>query len=357
MAYSEILALSRQAAAGGLNPWFDHRLKAQIDRGLFLSEAQLEQVRDRIIGQLADYRQQAGIGTAVLGMSGGVDSALTAALFKQAGWRVIGFTLPIHQNPEETERGIEACTALGIEHFHLDLSAEYGVMVDGLGRLDAALPDQDTEAARTRRGNVRARLRMIALYDQAHRFGGLVASTDNFSELGAGFWTLHGDVGDLAPVQGLIKSWEIPWLARAVGVPEKTWRTKPTDGLGIGSGDEAQIGATYLEWDIMVFAIADALETAQAADAGQLAQALGTGQDDHAGKILTTVLDRLRRTWHKRVNPIRLDHPLADRFALIDRTDEILFRPRVLRRPDVDPGGPEGGLRAAGNGGGNGTDG
>ncbi|MCZ0960930.1 NAD(+) synthase [Paracoccus benzoatiresistens] len=335
MSYSEILALSRQAAAGGLGPWFDDRLKAQIDAGLFLGEDQLGKVRDRIIRQLADYRDQAGVGTAVLGMSGGVDSAVTAALFKQAGWRVVGFTLPIRQDPVETERGVEACEALGLEHFHLDLSPEYEAMVAALGRVDEALPQADTNPARTRRGNLRARLRMIALYDQAHRFGGIVASTDNFSELCAGFWTLHGDVGDLAPVQGLIKSWEIPWLAREVGVPEKTWRAKPTDGLGIGGGDEAQIGATYLEWDITIFAIAEALRENPQLTATSLADALELGGDDHARRILDTVLARLRMTWHKRVNPIRFDHPLAHRFALIDRTDESLFRPAVLRQQDA----------------------
>lgn len=346
MPYSEILALSRQSAAGGLSPWFDARLKAQIDAGLFLEEDRLARVRDRIAGQLADYRTQAGVGTAVLGMSGGVDSALTAALFKRAGWRVIGFTLPIRQDPVETERGAEACEALGLEHLHLDLSPEYEAMVAALGRIDEAMPGSDDTPARTRRGNLRARLRMITLYDQAHRFGGIVASTDNFSELCAGFWTLHGDVGDLAPVQGLIKSWEIPWLARDVGVPEKTWRAKPTDGLGIGGGDEAQIGATYLEWDIAVFAIAEALgrDPRLAAKAvanplaetlaETLAEALDMGGDDHARRILGTVLARLRMTWHKRVNPIRFDHPLADRFALIDRTDEALFRPSVLRQQE-----------------------
>ena len=124
MLYSEILALSRQTASGGLTPWFDRRLKEQIDQGLFATEAQLIEVQQKIIDQLAAYRQQGAVGTAVLGMSGGVDSALTAALYKAAGWRVVGFTLPIHQNPVETERGVEACEALGIEHLHLDLIIE-----------------------------------------------------------------------------------------------------------------------------------------------------------------------------------------------------------------------------------------
>ena len=156
MLYSEILTLSRHAASGGLTPWFDRRLKEQIGQGLFATEAQLSEVQQKIIDQLAAYRQQGAVGTAVLGMSGGVDSALTAALYKSAGWQVVGFTLPIHQDPIETERGIEACAALGIEHLHLDLSPEYEAMVSALERVDAALGTDDSTAAGTRRGNLRA---------------------------------------------------------------------------------------------------------------------------------------------------------------------------------------------------------
>ena len=330
--YDEIMEMSRQASTGGLSPWFDGRLTAQIDQGHFLDGDQLDDVLARLLRQLVQYRDQAGVRTAVLGMSGGVDSALTAALFKQAGWRVIGFTLPIRQDPEESERGIEACEALGLEHVHLDLTPQYESMVGAIGQIDPPLSDSDEEAARTRRGNLRARLRMMTLYDQAHRFGGLVASTDNFSELGAGFWTLHGDVGDLAPVQGLTKSWEVPWLARAVGVPERTWRAKPTDGLGIGAGDEAQIGATYLEWDIALFALHAALERNPRLDASELVASLGIEEDGHARGVLETMVTRLQRTWHKRVNPIRLEHPLRDRFGQMDAIDESLFRPPVLRR-------------------------
>ncbi|CAN5687207.1 NAD(+) synthase [soil metagenome] len=327
----EILELSRQARRGPLSPWFDAELDAAIEAGVFLSGEALEGVTARLIGELAAYREQAGVGTAVLGMSGGVDSALTAALLKKAGWRVIGFTLPIEQDPEETERGVEACGALGLEHRQLDLTEQYRSMVAGLGGLDAELASGDAAAVRTRRGNVRARLRMITLYDQAHRFGGLVASTDNFSELAAGFWTLHGDVGDLAPVQALLKSWEVPWMARAAGVPERTWRAKPTDGLGIGEGDEAQIGATYLEFDLAVAALGRAMAAHPGRDAAGLVAALDLGDDEHARGALDAVLGRLRTTWFKRINPITLHHPAAERYALLEMIDAQLFRPQMLR--------------------------
>ncbi len=327
----DITDLSRQSARGPLSPWFDARLRDQAGRGLFLPPDALGDVLSRLIGQLSDYRRQAGVGTAVLGMSGGVDSAVTAALLKRAGWRVIGYTLPIEQLPEETTRGVEACEALGLEHLHLDLSPQYRAMVAALGTLDPDLPGGDTGPLRTRRGNLRARLRMATLYDQAHRWGGLVASTDNFSELGAGFWTLHGDVGDLAPVQSLLKSWEIPWLARACGVPESTWRAMPTDGLGIGAGDEAQIGATYLEWDVVIFAAIEALRDDPALGADDMVAALGAGDDPAAARAIATVMRRLRGTWFKRMNPVALDHPLASRLEILSSMDERLFRPAVLR--------------------------
>ena len=325
-----ILDLSRQRQRAPLSPWFDRRLDAAIAAGEFLPEDEVDRVGGQLCQDLVDYRDQAGVGTAVLGMSGGVDSALTAALLKRAGWRVIGFTLPIEQDPEETDRGTEACAALGLEHQNLDLTEQYQSMIAGLGHLDSALVAGDGEAERTRRGNVRARLRMVTLYDQAHRYGGLVASTDNFSELAAGFWTLHGDVGDLAPVQSLLKSWEVPALARALGVPERTWRAKPTDGLGIGAGDEAQIGASYLEWDLMVLALMEADPDKAGADA--MEATLQLGDDSHARRVLDVVLRRLGRTWHKRVNPITLDHPFRDRFTPLAALDARLFHPAMLRR-------------------------
>src|SRR3546814_9904731 len=84
----EILDLSRQSRRGGPSPWFDRRLRAQVDRGLFLPGEALARVGETLVGELVAYREQAGVSTAVLGMSGGVDSALTAAMMKAAGWQI-----------------------------------------------------------------------------------------------------------------------------------------------------------------------------------------------------------------------------------------------------------------------------
>ena len=332
--FDEIISGGHRTEAERLSPWFEARLRAQIDAGRFPSPASLREAGRALVERLRDYRKESGISVAVVGMSGGVDSALTAALLKDAGWRVIGATLPVNQDPEETEKGSEACAALGLEQVHLDLSQAHGHVVAALDTLDAGLAGRDDAAARTRRGNLAARLRMSALYDQAHRHGGIVVSTDNFSERGAGFWTLHGDVGDLAPLQALLKSWEVPFLARAYGVPERIYRSRPTDGLGIGGGDEEQIGVSYLQWDVAVFALLEAAIAQPQTSRDGLLAALEFGGDDAAREAVAHVADRIGATWFKRVSPIEFDHPHGARFGPFDALEARLFRPASVRSPD-----------------------
>jgi len=325
----DILDLSRQTLQGDLSPWFDLALNHRIDQGAFLTPDTIaSHLVPNLVEKLERYRLDTGVETALLGMSGGVDSALTAALFKRAGWRVVGHTLPIHQNPEETRRGVAACIALGIEHQSIDLTPQYDAMVGAMGAVDDALRTSIAEPVRVRLGNLRARLRMMALYDQAARYGGIVASTDNFSELTAGFWTLCGDVGDVSPIQALIKSWEVPAAARAVGVPEDTWRAKPTDGLGISDGDEAQLGVSYLEWDLMVMAIRDAVRARKCI----VKSGLSLDGDPRADMAFEAVSRRMSSTWFKRFGAIRLSHPTDDRYAAADAIDQRMFVPEAAKR-------------------------
>lgn len=313
----QILDMSRQNTIGPLSPWFAARLKGLIDKE-YIGEKAVKVLIDDTVTLLAAYREQTGRSNVVLGMSGGVDSALTAALFKAANWTVIGVTLPIHQEQIETDRGFNACEALGIKHLHLDLSDMYDAMVKTQFDLDGGIY-WDNKPARIRCGNIRARLRMITLYNLAQANHGLVASTDNFTELAAGFWTLHGDVGDLSPIQSFLKSWEVPMAAKLMGVPEETWRATPTDGLGIDAGDEAQLGASYLEWDIMLLSL-DKIDQGPAVFDG----------DERAEQVYKAVNDRIKLTWFKRMNPVNLPHSFIDRYGFLEDIDDG-FRPAVVR--------------------------
>jgi len=291
-----------------ISDFFKEKLNELIGFGTYHNE--IETIRDSILRELVDYREKHSINTVVIGMSGGLDSALTASLFKDAGYRVIGVTLPIHQNPDETERGIEAINTLGIEHVHIDLTDAYDTLLGFFQSETADLIETDRHTL-MRKGNIRARLRMITLYNLAGKHRGFVASTDNFSELAAGFWTLHGDVGDVAPVQSLTKSWEVPALAELQGVPSSTIYAVPTDGLGIANGDEDQFGFSYLEFDIAVFTLIKGLSLANATDRDI--------------QIINNVKNRLKGTAFKRANPYNLSHPIFGiRFEELRMLDETL---------------------------------
>jgi nicotinamide-nucleotide amidase len=293
-----------------ISEFFNSKLTELLGYGVYHNE--IIQLADNLTASLEQYSLDNNISTVVIGMSGGIDSAVTAALFKRAGYRVIGVTLPIHQNLDETQRGIEAVNALGLEHMHIDLTAAYDNLIEFYKETTADFSyDGNTKPTLMRMGNIRARLRMITLYNLASKYRGFVASTDNFSELAAGFWTLHGDVGDVAPIQSLTKSWEVPALAEYLGVPQSTIDAVPTDGLGIANGDEDQFGFSYLEFDIALFTLIKGLTTA------------GATLDDLG--IINNVKQRIKSTAFKRANPYNLPHPMFSvRFAELENLDTML---------------------------------
>ena len=310
----DVLALA-PGSGEPIDDWFCERLEHYIDAGTYPNTPTLQTIVEHLVDTLKEYKLTNDIEDVGIGMSGGVDSALTAALFKQAVWTGHGETLPIHQKEDETNRGTENIDALRLERYNFDLSEQFDSMQNFLGEFDS------TYRGLQRQGNIRARLRMLTLYNLAHKVGGCVGSTDNFSELAAGFWTLHGDVGDIAPIQSLCKSWEVPAIAQLLGVPEATVNAVPTDGLGISNSDSDQLGMSYLEFDILLFDILNlpniSRETIQ--------NYINTLTNEEIQNKAGLVLSRVASTGFKRNNPFNLEHPLfSNRFETLEILDRSL---------------------------------
>jgi NAD+ synthetase len=306
----DIDAIRRYSRTEGveLTDWFADRFELQCRNGGWATAFEIERTRDDIIQRLVDYREQYKVEDVVIGISGGLDSALTMRLFEAAGWKVHPVMLPINQQPAEVERAHSMAKDTGALFFDMtDLYNGFLEAYDGVP--ETSITEEGNLDERIRRGNIRARLRMTVLYDLARMHGGLVASTDNFSELSAGFWTLHGDVGDVAPIQSLNKSWEIPYMADLMGVPHDIIFATPTDGLGTTPGDEDQLGCSYLEWDIVLNEMLV-----------QPHQSLGP--DALSMDAVNGVLRRVKKTRVKRNNPNNFEHPTRHRLARLNELDK-----------------------------------
>ena len=212
---------------------------------------QTEKVIDHIVDWLKEYSTNSGTNGFVVGVSGGIDSAVTSTLCAKTGLRTLCLEMPIHQPPDHVTRAQEHIAHLK-RHF-ANVSDMRVNLTETFETLKMALPQsQDTEMENLSLANTRARLRMSTLYYFAglHRY--LVAGTGNkVEDFGVGFYTKYGDGGvDLSPIADLMKS-EVYELAKKLDVPESIQRAKPSDGLWLDDrSDEDQIGASYdeLEW-------------------------------------------------------------------------------------------------------------
>lgn len=263
------------------------------------------------VTKLAKYVDENNIKALVIGISGGVDSALVAALAKSAteyphaSIPVIGRSITIESNkPEEIARAKQIGEAFCSDFAELDLTHAFNDMYyqmesptfvadqDNLG-CNKALTKTELAIAK---GNIKARMRMTQLYHLAGINKGLVLSTDNYTELLLGFWTLHGDVGDYGMVQNLWKT-EVYGLTTFIANLYDTMElfsggdalrqcvdAVPTDGLGITDSDLDQLGASsYEEVDKILI---DYLNNEY--------------RPDHP------VTDRYERTHFKRENPVNI---------------------------------------------------
>lgn len=230
----------------------------------------------------------AGAKGAVLGLSGGIDSALTAFLAVRAlgKERVLALLMPERDitPPEDVEDAREVVRLLGIRSIEMDLSP----ILDGYGKV---LPSERVrEVPRLVAGNLKARVRMTLLYWHANLENLLVLGTGNKTEIMLGYSTKHGDAAaDILPLGGLYKK-EVRSLARRLGVPGKIIEKEPTAGLWPGQTDEGEMGITYADAD----AILEGLETG-----------LGTEEltKTYGPEKVELVIERIRRSQHKRELP------------------------------------------------------
>ena len=206
-------------------------------------------LRRILVGFVRDEVTKVGVKKGVLGLSGGIDSALVAFIAAEAlgPENVHAYTMPYRtSNPESEAHAKLVADALGINYQVLEITP----MVDAYFAL---VPDADN----MRRGNKMARERMTILYDHSAEVGGLVLGTSNKTELLLGYGTLHGDMASaLNPIGDIYKSqvWE---LSEAMGVPREVIEKKPSADLWAGQTDEQELGFTYRDADELLYRMVD----------------------------------------------------------------------------------------------------
>ena len=234
-------------------------MKDGIEKYVRVTPIDYAEVYKNLVGGIKSYCEKNHIKALVIGISGGIDSTVCAALCKQVDLPLIGVSLPCSTNGTDevssaTLAGNEFCTTFE----EINLEGVYET-VDGFCK--GTLHNIDTTPIS--RGNIKARLRMITLYDIASRMGGIVVDTDNLTEHFLGFWTLHGDDGDFNPI-GCLWKHEVyglaKWMKENVYKDSKALEAAiaimPTDGNGVkAGGDLAQIapGKTYDDVDDILY--------------------------------------------------------------------------------------------------------
>lgn len=203
-------------------------------------------VADDIANWIAGQISDAGQTGAVVGLSGGIDSAVVSGLCARAvgADNVLGLIMPCHSASADVEDGELIAETWGIPSLLVDLSPFYDAFI-------ATLPPGNQMA----NANLKPRLRMITLYHHANTLGRLVVGTGNRSELMIGYYTKYGDGGvDLLPIAGLYKH-QVRDLAREIGVPQRIIDRKPSAGLWEGQTDEDEMGISYEQLDQALDAI------------------------------------------------------------------------------------------------------
>ena len=251
---------------------------------------QTPKVTEYIINWLKNYAEAAKMNGFVIGISGGIDSAVVSTLAAKTGLKTLVIELPIRQKKDQVQRAQEQISFLknnfgNVESLEIDLTETFDVFEKNVISKSSTTQNRELSLA-----NSRSRLRMLTLYyfGQIHNL--LITGTGNkIEDFGIGFFTKYGDGGvDISPIGDLTKT-QVYELAKELNIPESIQKAAPTDGLwDTERTDEQQIGATYpeLEWAMSVHQDHSA--------------------EDFSGrkKEVFIIYDRLNRATQHKINPI-----------------------------------------------------
>jgi NAD+ synthase len=211
-------------------------------------------LKNSIVNWLKEYAENAGANGFVIGVSGGVDSAVVSTLCAETGLNLLVLEMPIHQGKDQVTRAQSHISWLkesnpNVSSLRVDLTDAYNMLYKTFENQAQPVTEEQFNFSMA---NTRSRLRMLTLYQYAGTHKMLVAGTGNkVEDFGIGFYTKYGDGGvDISPIADLMKS-EVRELGHMLGVSDEIINATPTDGLhSDGRTDEDQIGATYdeLEW-------------------------------------------------------------------------------------------------------------
>ena len=240
--------------------------------------------RKILTGFIKSEITRTGFSHAVIGLSGGVDSALSCALAAEAigAENVLAVRMP-HKtsSPESLAHAQLLIDQLGVQSLTYEITAIVGPLLE-------TIPAD----AKVRRGNVMARARMIVLYDQSEAFKGLVVGTGNKTEILLGYTTLWGDSASaLNPIGDLYKT-QVRQLSRALGIPEEIVGKPPSADLWSGQTDEAELGYTYETVDKLLYLLVDQRYSPE--------ECVQAGFDQ---TFVEQVVARIRRNQFKRMLP------------------------------------------------------
>jgi NAD+ synthase len=240
--------------------------------------------RQILTGFIRTEITRTGLSKAIIGLSGGIDSALSCFLAAEAlgPQNVLAVRMPYKTSSQDSlDDAQRVVDATGVQTMTVPISE----MVDPLLQ---RFPEMDS----MRKGNIMARMRMIVLYDQSAAFKGLVVGTSNKTEILLGYSTLWGDMASgLNPLGDLYKT-QVRQLSRAMGIPDSILQKPPTADLWKGQTDEGELGFTYEEADKLLYLLVDQRYTP--------AECIANGFPE---AFVNAVVERIRRYQFKRIMP------------------------------------------------------